>query len=740
MEAGVTDAPFRGAVGAEAVSGGEPVRAARPPDPEPGAELYVDVLVAGAGGLADRPLTYRVPPALRPFAAVGVRAQVPLGARRALGFVLTVRPGATPAPLDAAHPIRDVLDIPDDAPLFSETLLSLAREIADETLSSLRDAVRCLVPPEVFRQRAPARPRIVVRTPGRPRPPRIGRRQAAMLAALSASPAGVPVSELTRAGGGQALRRLAAAELVHIREAPRAPAPPSPPGGPAGPPGVTPRPALLLGDPDARAGWIAEAVAAAVRAGDRALVVVPEIADVRAFADALAREGAGAVAVLHSDQPPRDRRAAWVGVRDGAVDVLVGTRSALFAPLPRLGMIVVEDEQAGAYKSEAAPRYHARDVAARRARLEGARLLLASAAPSVETYASAAAGDLTVVRLPPRRPAPAVAVVDMRAERRRGHVGYLSRPLVQAITRHLRARGSVALLVQQRGYARVLLCGECGAAVRCPACDIAMAYDRDGSAVRCRVCGRSAPAPDVCPRCGGVGLRGVGAGTKRVEDIVRRLFPALRMARLDAETARGADRLLRDFADGRLRLLVGTAMVLRAHRARPTLVGVIDADGPLYLPDFRAAEHTLQRLRAAVHLAASAAVSPEVIVQTSVPDHPVFRAIRTGDDAAFYEGELRARRDLGYPPYARLVRVVAEAAGPDTARALAERVAAAARAHHLDVLGPAPLRGAGRARVQCVLRAGSREAAREGTRAVLAEAAPAAGARLVVDVDPQEMG
>lgn len=359
----------------------------------------------------------------------------------------------------------------------------------------------------------------------------------------------------------------------------------------------------------------------------------------------------------------------------------------------------------------------------------------------------------------------------MRAEERRGHIGYLSRALVQGISRHLRARGGVVLVVSRRGYARVLLCRECGAAVRCPSCGVAMGYEREGAAVRCGVCGRAGPAPDVCPRCRGVGLRGVGAGTRRIEEVVHRLFPALRTARLDAETPR-ADHVLREFAGGRVRLLVGTAMVLHAlsERAHPTLVGVVDADGPLYVPDFRAAEHTLQRLRAAVQLAvppapaagppasasggrvlAAGRPAPEVIVQTRVPDHPVLRAIRTGNDVPFYGAELAARRDLGYPPYARLVRVVVEHSTPDAARTLAERVAAAARAHRLDVLGPAPLRGprgAGVMRAQCVLRLPGRphgcedprrDAPLEAVRAALAEVPPPAGARLVVDVDPQEM-
>ena len=708
------------------------------------------MLVVGAARLADRPLTYRVPPALRALAVPGMRAIVPLGARRVFGFVLAVRPcdprdggpraarGSVPAG-DDVHAMRDVLDLPDDTPMFPETLIALAREIADDTLSSLRAAVECLVPPDVFRRPPPTRLRTVVREAARPVPPRLGRRQAAMLTALSAAPSGLPAADLVRGGGGPVLRRLAAAGLVRVLDAPRPLNGVKVPSGDRETRGAAPD-ALLLGDADARWAWIANATAAVVRDGGRALVLVPEIAEVAAAAERLAR--AGTVVVLHSALAPRDRRAAWDRIRAGAADVVVGTRSALFAPLPRLRLIVVDDEQSEAYKSDAAPRYHARDVAARRARLEGARLVLGSAAPSVETYAAAAAGTLATLRLPARSRGPRVTVVDMRAEQRRGHVGYLSRDLMQAITRHLRAGGTIALVVSQTGYARILLCRECGAAVRCPACDIAMAYDRDAGAIRCRICGRSERAPDVCPRCRGVDLRGVGAGTKRIEDVVRRLFPALRIGRLDAETGRDAARVAREFAAGRIRLLVGTAAMFRAHRVRPTLAGVVDADGTLYLPDFRAAERTLQRLRAVVELPEGrpgAGPSAEVVVQTRVPDHLVMRAIAGGRDAAFYHAELALRREFGYPPSSRLVRVVAEAATPAAARALAERVAAAGPGYGLDVLGPAALRGSDGRRVQAVLRARDAATAREGARAVLAETPAPRGARLVVDVDPLDL-
>ena len=709
------------------------------------AEYCAEVLIDLSSRLEDRPLTYRIPPALRPQVRPGVRARVPLGPRTVSGFVLAVRPpdGA------ASRALREILDVLDPTPLFSEALLALARWVADETASPLLDAVRCLVAPEVRTGRAAKgrRPLIATLDHGGRGPARAGPHQARILAVLEMSPGGVPAPDLVRVGGRTALRRLVARGAVRLDPAP--PDPVSPLGIMADPRAGSPAsvstegatsPTLLWGDAEARVRWMVDAAAAEVRRGRQALITVPEIAHAPGLVERLRHAVGETVAAYHSDLPQAEHRATWWRLHAGDAGVVVGTRSALFAPVPRLGLIIMDDEQDPSYKADAAPRYHGRDVALRRGEMHGVPVVLGSAAPSLETYAGVASGRVRCIRLAPTR-AERVAVVDMREERRAGKGGLLSRPLVEAIRFHLRSGGRAALFVNRLGYARVLLCRECGHAVRCPRCDIPIPYDKETGTVQCRVCGHTASAPDICPRCRGITLRWVGAGTRRVEEVLRRLFPAARTARVDRESAPVWDVLARDAASGRVRLVVGTQLLLRSREFRPSLVGVIDADAPLYYPDFRAVERAYQQLRAILALAA-ASPEAEVVVQTRAPDHPVFAALRTGDEARLYDGELRVRREFGYPPYTHLARVIAAGRDLESARRLAARAAEIARTCGVDVLGPMHgprVRGRAPYRVECLLRSSVRDAVRNAARRALEEAAPTRGSRLVVDIDPQEM-
>jgi len=658
-----------------------------------------EVLLDLAARSTDRLLTYRVPDHLRAQVQTGVRVLVPLGTRTAHGFVIDVHPCLA----GGSREIREILAVPDAEPLFSPAMLELARWVAAETLSTLLEAVRCLVPPEIVRRRAPAPLR------ARGGPPLVPGDQD-----RASAPVAPPALRIDR----------------------------SPRGGPraAGSDGAG-RPTLLWGDAEARYGRIIAATAAAVDVGGQALVLVPAIA---LIPDLLTRaRGAlgDRVEALHSALTERERRNVWRRIASREVGVVIGTRSAVFAPLDRLRLVIVDEEQDPTYKAEAAPRYHARDVALHRGEREGAQVLLGSPTPSVETYAAVAAGRMDCVRLQ-AAPAARVTLVDMRAERKRGRAGLLSQPLLDAMRRHLRSGGRVALFVNRLGYARILLCQECGHAVRCPRCLVTMPYDRASLTISCRMCGRTAPAPDVCPRCGGATLRWIGAGTERVEEVVRRLFPALRIARLDRETARAFARVVGDFSAGRVRLVIGTQLLLRARQLRPSLVGVVDADLPLHLPDFRAAERTLQQLRAVVAMAGGHP-GPEAVVQTRVPEHPAIAALVTGDDERVYRGELEIRREFGYPPYVHLARLIASSGTRAAARALADRAAQAAQEHGVEVLGPAPvLDSAGRARFQSLLRAADAAAVREAVRAALATVPRAAvrrGARLIVELDPQEV-
>ncbi|HYM70504.1 MAG TPA: primosomal protein N' [bacterium] len=717
-----------------------------------GTEGCAEVLLDRAPRIADRPLTYRVPAALWGRARIGVRAVVPLGSRTASGFIVGVAPCDRDGARDAAgreRRLREILDIPDPEPLFSAAMLRLARWVADETLSTLLDAVRCLVPPEIAR-RPPVPARVLRRVVAVPeRLPRVaGRRQRQLLDRLLAAPEGVPVGELVRGGGGAPLKRLLALGAVRVEEEPRRDGSAARTGSDAAAPGTDAapaRPLLLWGGAGDRARWIVDAVRRAVARGGQAIVTAPEVELAETLAAHLRDAIGERVALFHSELPPAEHRETWRRILGGDVDVVCGTRSALFAPLRRLRLLIVDDEQDPSYKAEAAPRYHGRRVGLHRGAVEGARVVLGSATPSVEAYAGAADGTLRRVRLT-LRGRPRVTIVDMRREREQGGAGALSRPLVDAMRRHLRAGGRVALFVNRIGYARVLACQECGHLVRCPRCLVPMPYDRETGTIRCRVCGRSEAAPQVCPRCKGVALRWVGAGTKRIEEVVARVFPEFRLARVDRETAPEFDKVAREFASGRLRLIVGTQLLLRGRRLRPSLVGVVDADAPLYRPDFRAAERAFQQVRAVVALT-DGAPNPEAVVQTGIPEHPVLRALRTGLDESLYEDELRVRREFGYPPYAHLARVVASGRDAAAAAALAERAAAAARARGVEVLGPSPVRPAGGtrlpARAHCLLRGDTREAVRDAALAALAVAPGSergvGRGRVVVDMDPEEI-
>jgi len=706
-------------------------------------DYCAEVLVDLPSRIEDRPLTYRVPPPLRSRVAVGVRARVPLGPRTVSGFVLAVHPCAG----STTRALRDILDVLDPTPLFSDALLALARWVTEETLSTLLDAVRCLVAPEVRTASPAVQPQIATLNQGGRTHVWAGQRQERILAALRASPQGVPASDLAHLGGRAALRRLIARGVVRV----------APPSAVAQDPAPRPftharthsetsagasgaQPTLLWGDAEARMRWMIQAAAAGVRRGTQVLITVPEIARAPGLIGRLRAACGEVVAAYHSDLPPAKHRTIWWRIHAGDAGVVVGTRSALFAPFPQLGLIVVDDEQDSSYKADAAPRYHGRDVATHRGRMEGIPVVLGSAAPSLETYAEVASGRVRCVRLAPTR-GEHVVVVDMRAEGQAGRRGLLSPPLVDAIRRHLREGGRAALFVNRLGYARVLLCQECGHAVRCPRCDLSMPFDKETGTIQCRVCGHSAPAPGVCPRCGGIALRWVGAGTRRVEEVLRRLFPAVRTARVDRESTPAWDVFAREAASGRIRLVVGTQLLLRATEFRPSLVGVVDADGPLYHPDFRAVERTFQQLRAFLALAA-ASPGPEAVVQTRVPEHPVLAALRTGDDVQVYESELKVRRALEYPPYAYLARVIASSQDLESAHRLAARAAEIARGCGVDVLGPAPhprFRGRPPFRVECLFRSAERAAVREAARGALDGAVPARGSRLIVDIDPQEM-
>jgi len=444
------------------------------------------------------------------------------------------------------------------------------------------------------------------------------------------------------------------------------------------------------------------AIQTALDADRTALVLVPEIALTvalsRLLEERLGREAG--VTVLHSALADQERAAAWWAVRRGRARVVVGTRSAVFAPLERLGIVVVDEEQEASYKQEETPKYHGRDAALVRAKLEGAVVVLGSATPSLESYQNARRGKYRLLELPLRvsdRPLARVELVDLREDFRRTHRAHaLSERLRAAIAERLAAGTQALVLINRRGYSWFLLCRGCGAAVQCRDCSISLTYHKRRARLVCHYCGFSRQAPSTCPKCAGKFLQYVGEGAEQVEEQLRAEFPQARIARLDRDAVRTQQayrKVLQAFASGELDVLVGTQMLAKGHDFhRVTLAGVVSADIALGLPDFRAAERTFQLLTQVAGRAGRGELRGEVLIQTHYPEHYAIQFGARQDYQAFFEKEAHFRRAMHYPPFAALANVIVRARKLENAARWARQLAAILSPEEergLKVLGPA---------------------------------------------------
>ena len=496
-------------------------------------------------------------------------------------------------------------------------------------------------------------------------------------------------------------------------------------------------------------------IAACLAAERSALVLVPEISLTHQLVDRVRGRFGNRVAVLHSALSDGERWDEWRKISRGEVAIVVGARSAVFAPLRRLGLVVVDEEHDTAYKQEDGIRYNGRDVAVMRAKLAGCSVVMGSATPAMETLHNARVGRYRMLALPERveaRPLPSVDIVDLRRSSSAGRAVLVSAPLAAALEANLAAHGQSLVFLNRRGFANFLQCHACGDALMCPNCSVTLTLHRRWHALRCHHCDHTTPLPSACPSCGTAHLGAWGAGTEQVEATLRRLLPGARVARLDRDTTsrKGA---LRDMLAAWQRrdydVLVGTQMITKGHDVPGvTLVGVVLADSSLSFPDFRATERTFQLLTQVAGRAGRGARPGRVIVQTLQPQHFSLQSAAHHDYHAFADNELAARRELGYPPFARLVQLRCEGeqleATERVARALALAVQQAA-ASGVAVLGPAPApieRLRRRHRWQLLVRgrhgAAVRTAARRGCEAVRRQAR-AADVRIIIDVDPYSM-
>ncbi len=664
--------------------------------------MYCQVIVDITHDSVARPFTYLIPGDLR--VTPGQRVAVPFGSREKEGIVLSLCESTEIAP----ERIRSVVRTLEDYPAVLPPLMALAEEMAEKAHCPLAETLRLMMPAEMrggrvrekteLRAALAAAPEEALKAAREERRSRKRREILELLAERSPR----KVSEIAEAvkDPREALRSLADAGLIRLEreEALRTPG-----GGlqdarsdwhP-----LTPEqqealeevlPALKEGNGrfllhgvtgSGKTEVFLHAVRRALEMGKSAVILVPEIALTPQMVSWFRARFGPVAAVLHSRLSAGERYDEWRRIRRGDARVVIGARSAVFAPTENLGLIVVDEEHESTYFSDHHPRYDAREVAESRCRRERASLILASATPSILSFARASRGDYMLLEMPRRvadRPMPEVSIVDMREELETGNRSVLSRELVRELSGCMSRGEQAMLLMNRRGYHSFVSCRKCGYVVKCSQCDISMTCHVEESAppgretlLRCHYCGSTQPIPEKCPSCGSPYIRYFGAGTQKVEAEIRRLFPDCACGRMDIDTTGGKDghaRILEAFRSGKTRILIGTQMIAKGlDFPQVTLVGVIAADLTLNLPDYRSRERTFQLLTQVAGRAGRGQKPGRVVIQTYRPEDPVIRMAARQDYRAFFEDEFRRRRISLYPPFTILARVLI--AGPEEAAA-----------------------------------------------------------------------
>lgn len=739
--------------------------------------------VAVARPVRGGPFTYSVPAALQPMLRPGVRVQVPFGRGSALGFYLGP---AAPPQAPGMQKLKPLLRVLETEPALPKDVLELVRFAADHYRYPLGEVLKAALPPGLSQpvEERVVRPEVEVSV-------RVA--EGAKLDALTRAPAQHAALSYLLAVGGHALmdevaiaipgakdalKRLAQKGWVVFEERVLVP-------------GVRDgleqaRPEQLTTDQSKALAQVLTSLDAGgftpfllhgvtgsgktevyLRAvehilgqGRGSLILVPEIALTPQLVGRFRSRFGAQVAVLHSALKDAERLLYWRGLRAGELKVAVGVRSAVFAPVENLGLIVVDEEHDPSFKQEEKLRYQARDLAVVRAKQAGATILLGSATPSLETLENVRRGRYRKIELPVRvddRPLPSVELIDLREQRPRiplpdEEAPILSPPLREAMSQVLDRGQQVILFLNRRGHSTYLVCGGCGLAVRCDQCDVSLTHHLKIGKVMCHYCGAVAAVPKQCAACHGPLLQ-LGAGTERVEAEVAQLFPKARVGRLDRDAATSAEKvteLLAAFARRELDVLVGTQMVAKGHDfPGVTLVCVVMADTALALPDFRAAERTFQLLTQVGGRAGRGDEPGRVLIQTYNPDAEAVRRAVTHDFTGFAEQERTWREALAYPPFTRLVAVRIEGADPSTTKNAAMRIGdrIAARmppaSSGVRLLGPSPAPIAkvrGKTRWQLLLKGATHAQLAPLLDAVENEAQRLSGTlRVVVDVDPGAM-
>ena len=428
-------------------------------------------------------------------------------------------------------------------------------------------------------------------------------------------------------------------------------------------------------------------IADALQKGKTALFLVPEISLTPQMLAQLRARFGSAVAILHSGLSAGERFDEWQRLREGSARIAVGARSAVFAPVENVGILVIDEEHDGSYSSETAPRYNTFDIAFLRARYNGCKLVLGSATPSVETYKRALDGEFALVRMPDRinaRPLPDVNIVDMRREVKRGNPSPFSAALRERLAATLSEGQQAILFLNRRGYSQTVLCRDCGYVAKCEQCDVSLTYHSEENCLKCHYCGARYKMLTACPSCGGTHIYYAGTGTQRVVGDLKKLFPSARILRMDNDTTSGKEghyRILRQFAERQADILVGTQMVAKGHDfPLVTLVGILDADMSLHFPDYRSNERTFQLVTQVAGRSGRGSERGDVVLQTYDPDNAILRFAAAYDYEGFYRHEINLRAATMFPPFALIVRVMVSSADDraalDALRTVYERLQA----------------------------------------------------------------
>jgi primosomal protein N' (replication factor Y) len=720
----------------------------------------------------NREFDYKIPTELAPHLQIGSRVRVPFGHSTAQGYVVGL------ADKSAYPNLKSIAEIVGEKPLLDDRLLELAKWMGKYYCCPVERAVKTLLPEVVRKQKIGPKERLFVKLAheiSTEKHKKLTEKQKKVVELLQKSD-GFFMGKLLELAGVTAavVKTLEKKDIVKIsdRAEDRDPF-----GGeiflPTEPLPLTaeqskamelirasietkkPPVVLLHGvTGSGKTEVYLQAIEHALRRGKGAIVLVPEIALTPQTVERFrARFPNQQISVLHSHLSAGERHDQWHKIHDGQSQIVIGARSAVFAPVQSLGLIVVDEEHESTYKQEESPRYNARDVAVMRGKMLGAAVVLGSATPSLESFHNAERGRYALATLSQRvdhKKMPILRIVDMRQEaiRQKGlHV--FSRKLRDAIEQRLEKGEQVILFLNRRGYATHLFCPKCGFVAKCPNCSVSFTYHRKAEKLLCHICGENGNVPQNCPACRDPSIRYAGMGTEKVEAAIEKAFPKARAARMDSDvmTKKSLYReILSKFRAGKIDILVGTQMIAKGlHFPNVTLVGIIFADMALHLPDFRAGERTFQLLVQVAGRAGRGDVEGEVVVQTFTPHAPAIQFARQHDFHGFYEQEMEFRRELRYPPVTRLVCVTARSRNADKAELVARTLAKKLG----EVIGddtilagptPAPLaKIKGEYRFQLMLRSEKIAKLSEMVGEIVDKTVPPDGVFVAVDVDPVTM-